>query len=253
MWRALLEDERIGALVHCEASLPADLRPFRYPRAQVTAWEDITLFELLVGMLQHALHVYPNAASFFTCSGDGVPLCAAGGFLQGWEQSVLGVPPREVQPAMPGWEQVRQAALADHGLPSMPTRCYGSQWVHLTRKHARCVALLGERHLGQLKAAYRASYAYQQDGHGTGHARMHPDEEFVAYLLCVVGGNPWPTTQRTVMSEKTAEEVKCRACRYRAGHAALLTAGQEAKLAKNGAAQGCVFLRKVAAAGAQLV
>ena len=74
-WLALLDAcPAVTLLVHAEAELPARLEPWRFPRSQVTAWEDITLFVLVCRMLKYALNAYRHATILYTCSGDGIPI-----------------------------------------------------------------------------------------------------------------------------------------------------------------------------------
>ena len=50
---------------------------------------------------------------------------------------------------------------------------------------AEIVVTLGVEHHDALSGAYRAAYAHATDGHSKSHARLHPDEEFVPYIIHV--------------------------------------------------------------------
>ena len=247
-WKQLLDDKRVALLIQCNQKLDAALRPYRYPKAAVTAWSDISLFKLLLDMLAMALTTYGDASSFWTCSGDGVPMVTAEALVDGGGESVLGIEARQVAPAMPQWEGLRARALEEANLPPMPWQCYGSQWIRLGREDAELLVRLGNQHYDALRSAFRATYAYASDGHDSNHSRMHPEEEFVPYLLHVIGRRPWPTAEgarKRVMLERTVAEVKCKACRYRAGHSALLTDQQERDMRGTAAGVGAAFMRKV--------
>jgi hypothetical protein len=70
--------------------------------------------------------------------------------------------------------------------------------------------------------AYRAAYAHASAEHSASHARLAPDEEFIPYLLHVIGRRPWPEAHFHIMAELQASEPKCHQCAYRAGHGKLL-------------------------------
>ena len=95
----------------------------------------------------------------------------------------------------------------------------------------------------RLAAAYRAAYTHKGAEHTAGHARLHPEEEFIPYLLHVVCACPWPAHHLYIMAESQASEVKCVPCKYRAGHGKLLTARDEVRLIDK--SSECLFLRKV--------
>jgi hypothetical protein len=71
--------------------------------------------------------------------------------------------------------------------------------------------------------------------HSASHARLAPDEEFIPYLLHVIGRRAWPEAHFHIMAELQASEPKCRQCEYRAGHGKLLTATEEKRLKKGSA------------------
>ena len=238
-------------LIHCGQELDAALESCRYPRFAATSWSDISLFKLLLDMLDMALTTYEHASSFWTCSGDGVPLVTADALVDCGEASVLGTEARSVKPAMPQWEEMRARALEEVQLPKMPWQCYGSQWILLQREDAQLLVRLGKQHYAALKAAFRSTYAYASDGHNSNHSCMHPEEEFVPYLLHVVGERPWPTAEvaeKRVMLERTVSERKCKVCGYRVGHSALLSKAEEAEELRACKAKGvasAAFIRKV--------
>jgi hypothetical protein len=161
--------------------------------------------------------------------------------------SLLGIPAVEEKPTMPNWEPARVKAMATQGyLQPIPARCYGSMWVGLSRADADLLMSLAPGHQARLAAAYRAAYAHAGAEHAASHARLAPDEEFIPYLLHVVGRRPWPVAHFCIMAEKQAGEPKCWQCAYRAGHGKLLSATEEAELKKGSA---CLFLRKVQGPG----
>jgi hypothetical protein len=260
-WLSLLEDKRVSILIHCDVGLDPRLRPFRFPFRQATAWEDISLFVLMRRMLSQAMDLYASAAVFYTCPGNGVPLVPAATLIDVWthyglpqETSILGVPTRNESATIMAWEPLRAKALKDNNLPAMSPQCYGSMWIALCREDARLVVRLGELHHQALSAIYRATYALASDGHSSGHARVHPDEEFVAYLLHGVAKRPWPKPGdfAQIMAEKTLlpTPLLCELCKYRVGHAAPLSPQAEARMRKGSAsAGGPLFLRKVCASG----
>jgi hypothetical protein len=213
-----------------------------------TAWEDISLFQLMISMLQLATQVYQHATSFFTCSGDGVPIATANELVREWTASALGIPSRNIAPSMPGWEVARQKALQAEGLPPIPWRCYGSQWIHLVRADAMELVRLSSLHISKLTRAYRSAYAHGP-AHGGGHALLHPDEEFAAYVLYVLGDRAWPTAAdkaRCVMWERSERERKCTACAYHVAHAARVGVGKAEERARESARYaGAAFMRKV--------
>ena len=56
----------------------------------------------------------------------------------------------------------------------------------------------------RLAAAYRAAYTHKGTEHTAGHARLHPEEEFIPYLLHVVCACPWPDHHLYIMAESQA-------------------------------------------------
>jgi hypothetical protein len=108
---------------------------------------------------------------------------------------------------------------------------------------------LAPGHEARLAAAYRAAYAHAGAEHSASHARLAPDEEFIPYLLHVIGGRAWPKAHFHIMAELQAAEPKCHQCAYRAGHGKLLTAKEEAQLKKRKRTSACLFLRKVQGPG----
>ena len=61
-WLALLRDHpRVSLVIHSNRVLPAALKAYRYPHAAVSAWEDISLLNLMLGMVGYALATYPDA------------------------------------------------------------------------------------------------------------------------------------------------------------------------------------------------
>ena len=236
-WTALLDAcPAVTLLVHTEAELPARFEPLRFPRSQVTAWEDITLFVLVCRMLKYALTAYRHATVFYTCSGDGIPIVNGDTLEQPWAHMglpegapILGIDPNDKKVAMPEWEHIRQQALTSRGLPPMPPQCYGSQWIGLARCDAEAVVDAGEKHGVALTGAYRDSYAHAAHGHGLGHARLHPEEEFIPYLLHVLEARAWPEVYGCIMAELTdAAPSRCPLCRFRVGHSAVLDPVREA-------------------------
>ena len=251
-WTALLDAcPAVTLLVHSEAELPARFEPLRFPRSQVTAWEDISLFVLVRRMLQYALIAYPHATVFYTCSGDGIPIVNGDTLEQPWAHvglpngaPILGVDPHDTKITVPEWEPIRQAALSRHGLPHMPPQCYGSQWVGLARCDAEAVVNAGQKHGAALTGAYRASYAHAADGHGMGHARLHPDEEFIPYILHVLEARAWPDVYGSIMAHCTAAAPsRCPICRFRVGHSSVLDPVREERLRRMSPTS--LFMRKV--------
>ena len=103
-WTALLDAcPAVTLLVHteAEAELPARFGPLRFPRSQVTVWEDITLFVLVCRMLKYALNAYRHATVvFYTCSGDGIPIVNGDTLEQPWAH--VGLPER----GRPSWASI---------------------------------------------------------------------------------------------------------------------------------------------------
>ena len=251
VWLALLTDARIALLVHSEVDLPLGLAPFRFPIPLVTAWEDMVLFVLMRQMLAMALRTYPKAVYFYTCPGNGVPIAPVEAILDPRLRqpqlplgaSLLGIPAVDMRPMIPAWERVRNDALLARGLPQMPPRCYGSMWMGLVRADAEVVVVFGVEHHDALSGAYRAAYAHAVDGHSKSHARLHPDEEFVPYIIHVLAGRPWPVHDLLcIMAEKQVSENKCTQCHYRAGHGAMLSERDEKRCMLDAKR---LFMRKV--------
>ena len=252
-WLGLIDAcPAVALLVHAEVELPERLAVWRFPRSQVTAWEDITLFVLIRRMLKYALNAYRHATIVYTCSGDGIPIVNGDTLERPWAHvglpegsPILGINPNDTRITVPEWEPIRQSALADHGLPPMPVACYGSQWVGLTRSDAEAVVAAGEKYGSALAGAYRTAYAHAVDGHGQGHARLHPDEEYLPYVLLVLSARPWPEVYGCVMAEATdASPSRCPLCRFRVGHGAVLTPAREERV-RTRLSPSCLFLRKV--------
>ena len=251
-WLALLDaSPSVTLLVHADVKLPARLEPLRFPLRQVTAWEDITLFVLVRRMLKYALNAYRHATIFYTCPGDGIPIVSGAILERPWAHvglpkgsPILGIDPTDTKISVPQWEPVRQLALANHGLPEMPVWCYGSQWVGLARCDAEAAVAAGEEHSLALTGAYREAYAHAHDGHGRGHARLHPDEEFLPYVLHVLAERAWPEVYGCVMAEVTdAARATCTLCRFRVGHGTVLDPASEERVRLM--SPTCLFLRKV--------
>ena len=257
-WVAFLRDHpRVSIVIHSNKDLPTELKAFRYPFAAVSAWEDISLFNLMVGMVGYAVQTYQRVAYIYTCPGDGIPI-AGGDAMEDPRRlqpslpqgaSLLGIPAEEEEPTMPNWEPARVKAMAKQGyLEPIPARCYGSMWVGLSRVDADLLMSLVPGHQVRLAAAYRAAYAHAGAEHSASHARLAPDEEFIPYLLHVIGRRAWPEAHFHIMAELQASEPKCRQCEYRAGHGKLLTATEEKRLKKGSA---CLFMRKVQGPGGE--
>jgi len=253
-WLALLRDHpRVSLVIHSNRVLPAALKAYRYPHAAVSAWEDISLLNLMLGMVGYALATYPAAGYIYTCPGNGIPIVGAEEAMEDPRRlqpnlplggSLLGIPGWEEPRTMPKWEPARVEAMATQGLPPIPARCYGSMFVGLSRKHAQRLVELAPKYLPLLTKAYRAAYAHAGTEHSADHARLHPEEEFIPYLLHVVDSRAWPTAHFHIMAEEQDSEPKCRQCEYRAGHGKLLIGrDEEARLMKN--RRECLFLRKV--------
>ena len=233
-WLALLADTRIALLVHSEVDLPIGLAPFRFPIPSVTAWEDMALFVLMRRMLAMALRTYPKAAYFYTCPGNGVPIAPIEAIIDprmrqpelSHGASLLGIPASNVRPMIPAWERVRNDALQARGLPPIPPRCYGSMWMGLVRVDAEVGVTLGVEHHDALSGAYRAAYAHAADGHSKSHARLHPDEEFVPYIIHVLAQRPWPLHNLPcIMAEKQVSESMCTQQCMRPGSASETSSG----------------------------
>jgi len=255
-WVAFLRDHpRVSIVIHSNKDLPTKLKAFRYPFAAVSAWEDISLFNLMVGMVGYAVQTYTMVKYIYTCPGDGIPI-AGGDAMEDPRRlqpslpqgaSLLGIPAEEEEPTMPNWEPARVKAMAKQGyLEPIPARCYGSMWVGLSRVDADLLMSLVPRHQARLAAAYRAAYAHAGAEHSASHARLAPDEEFIPYLLHVIGRRAWPKAHFHIMAELQARGQKCHQCEYRAGHGKLLTATEEKRL-KEGSV--CLFMRKVKVQG----
>ena len=259
-WVAFLRDHpRVSIVIHSNKDLPTELKAFRYPFAAVSAWEDISLFNLMVGMVGYAVQTYQRVAYIYTCPGDGIPI-AGGDAMEDPRRlqpslpqgaSLLGIPAVQdpavkEKPTMPKWEPARVKAMATQDLQPIPARCYGSMWVGLSRVDADLLMSLVPRHQARLAAAYRAAYAHAGAEHSASHARLAPDEEFIPYLLHVIGRRAWPKAHFHIMAELQARGQKCHQCEYRAGHGKLLTATEEKRL-KEGSV--CLFMRKVKVQG----
>jgi hypothetical protein len=253
-WTALLSGGNVALLIYSTVPLPPALEPYRYPKDRVTAWEDFTLFSVLCDLLHYAADVYKEANVFYTASGDSIPLVSAELLADPWRPlgltegtSVTGIGVTDVRPDVQAFEDARCAALSKFDLPPMPGRCYGSQWVMLTREHAALVVETGSRLQDKLKGIYNEAVALPQDGHTKRHARFHPDEEYAPYILHVLNQVPWPTAFAEIMDEKPTDEKCCNLCRYRVGHASVLNKKVEeqrkAALARRGRVR--LFMRKV--------
>ena len=133
-------------------------------------------------------------------------------------------------------------------LPPVADGCLGSQWIALTRASAEIVVKGGTAHREQLRRAFRSSYAYAiPTQHSISHARLSPDEEFIPYLLHVVGKVPFPTECRLIMQEKTAvDHRKCPECGYNIGHSKVLSVQEETRELAKVERSGALFMRKVA-------
>ena len=109
---------------------------------------------------------------------------------------------------------------------------------------AEVVVTLGVEHHNALSGAYRAAYAHATDGHSKSHARLHPDEEFVPYIIHVLVQRPWPLHNLLcIMAEKQdVSESMCTQCNYRAGHAARLSKHDEQRCMLDAKR---LFMRKV--------
>jgi hypothetical protein len=259
-WVAFLRDPRVSIVIHSNKDLPTELKAFRYPFAAVSAWEDISLFNLMVGMVGYAVKTYTMVDYIYTCPGNGIPNKGAEDMVdprrlqpslpQG--ASLLGIPAVKdpavkEKPTMPNWEPARVKAMATQGyLQPIPARCYGSMWIGLSRVDANLLLAMAPVEMPKLAKAYRAAYAHAGPEHAANHARLAPDEEFIPYLLHVVAGRPWPAAHYCIMAEIQASDSKCWQCAYRAGHGKVLTAKEEAKF-KKGSAR--LFLRKVQGPG----
>jgi hypothetical protein len=255
-WVALLQDPQVSIVIHSDKDLPTALRAYRYPFGAVTAWEDISLFNLMIDMVGYAVKTYPDVRYIYTCPGNGVPIAGGEAMVDPRRlqpnlplgESLLGIPAVEEKPTMPNWEPARVKAMATQGyLQPIPARCYGSMWVGLSRADADLLMSLAPGHQARLAAAYRAAYAHAGAEHAASHARLAPDEEFIPYLLHVIGGRRWPKAHFHIMAEVQAKERKCNQCEYMAGHGKLLTAAEEVRLRKRSAC--CLFMRKVQGPG----
>ena len=253
-WQALLLQGNAALLIYSTMELPSDLQPCRFPMDFVTAWEDITIFEVLLAMLKYALNAYKKATVFYTASGDSIPLVDTHLLADPWSElgipqgtPVTGITVKNQKPSMPLFEAARQAALSKAELPPMPSRCYGSQWVMLNREHASMVVASGTQNWEKLKGIYNETLAQPQDGHTKLHARFHPDEEYIPYILHVLHEVPWPTEDREIMAEEFTSEPLCALCKYRAGHASILDERSELQLKDKLERQQKVrlFMRKV--------
>ena len=140
-----------------------------------------------------------------------------------------------------------EARLRKFELPPMLARCYGSQWVMLSREYAIMVVDTGKREHDKLKGIYNEALALPWDGHTKRHARVHPEEEYIPYILHVLNHVPWPTSFGEIMDEKPTDEPCCALYNYRVGHASVLDKkGEEqrkAVLARLGRVR--LFMRKV--------
>ena len=250
-WLELLEHTGVSLLVHCNdwPAQAAALHPFMYPSQQATGWEDISLFDLTLDMIQHAIRTYPNVKVLYTASGDSMPVVSAE-VLLGVAQDMLGINPREPFP-IKKWQAERTRAMLDEGLPTVADGCLGSQWIALTRASAEIVVREGTTHREQLRRAFRSSYAYaiptqHPTQHSISHARLNPDEEFIPYLLHVVGKVPFPAACLLIMQEKTAvDRRRCKECGYNIGHSKVLSVQEEAGELAKANRSGALFMRKV--------
>jgi len=257
-WVALLQDPSVSIVIHSDKDLPTALRAYRYPFGAVTAWEDISLFNLMIDMVGYAVKTYPDVRYIYTCPGNGVPIAGGEAMVDPRRLqpnlplggSLLGIPARaEERCTIRNWEPARVKAMATQGyLEPIPARCYGSMWVGLSRVDADLLMSLVPGHQVRLAAAYRAAYAHAGAEHSASHARLAPDEEFIPYLLHVIGRRAWPEAHFHIMAELQASEPKCRQCEYRAGHGKLLSATEEKRLKKGSA---CLFMRKVQGPGGE--
>jgi hypothetical protein len=209
---------------------------------------------LVCHMLRYALNAYESATVFYTASGDSIPLVGAELLADPWRQlgipqgtPVTGISAKERAPDMPIFEASRRAALCRAELPPMPARCYGSQWVMLSREHAGMVVMSGTLNCEKLKGIYKETLARPTDGHTNLHARFHPEEEYIPYILHVLNQVPWPTEFREIMAEEFTDKSFCTLCKYRAGHARILDERGEQRLKRKLEREQRVrlFMRKV--------
>jgi hypothetical protein len=209
---------------------------------------------LVCHMLRYALNAYESATVFYTASGDSIPLVGAELLADPWRQlgipqgtPVTGISAKERVPDMPIFEASRRAALCRAELPPMSARCYGSQWVMLSREHAGMVVMSGTLNCEKLKGIYKETLARPTDGHTNLHARFHPEEEYIPYILHVLNQVPWPTEFREIMAEEFTDKSFCTLCKYRAGHARILDERGEQRLKRKLEREQRVrlFMRKV--------
>jgi hypothetical protein len=250
-WLELLDHPHVSLLIHCNdwPGQALALHPYMYPSQQATGWEDISLFDLALDMIQHAIRTYPNVKVLYTASGDSMPVVSAE-VLLGVAQDMLGINPREPFP-IKKWQAERTRAMTAEGLPPVADGCLGSQWIALTRASAEIVVREGTAHREQLRRAFRSSYAYANPTkhptqHSISHARLNPDEEFIPYLLHVVGKVPFPAECLLIMQEKTAvDRRRCKECGYNIGHSKVLSVQEEARELAKVERSGALFMRKV--------
>jgi hypothetical protein len=75
---------------------------------------------------------------------------------------------------------------------------------------------------------------------------LNPDEEFIPYLLHVVGKVPFPAACLLIMQEKTAvDRRRCKECGYNIGHSKVLSVQEEAGELAKANRSGALFMRKV--------
>ena len=258
-----------------EASLTPFLKgrvlpPDRLPPGHTTSWAHPGVFEVMIVGMEFALQAYRQVHTLYVAPGNGIPVQPAAEFLDPSRSFTCLGTPLGSHMALSQWrggDRVRTEALKQSGLPALPAWCLGEGFIRITRldaqtvvQRARCKNADGwdvvrKLHDVCMKTRQLVSplpdAPFQLRGpHDREHELTSPDEEFIPYLLHVLGSvKRRRTGQRSIMyciaDEAIASTPLCRACKYTAGRAAVLTEEQVADSLAAARKAGCMFMRKV--------
>ena len=251
------------------------LPPDRLPPGHTTGWAHPGVFEVMIVGMEFALEAYRHVHTLYVAPGNGMPIQPAAVFLDPSHSSTcLGIPlgSHMALPQWKGGDRIRNRALWEKGLPPLPAWCLGETFIRIIRpdaqtvvERARCIDPKDPHGVDVVRKLYDVSMKTRQlvspppnapfqliGPHDREHELTSPEEEFIPYLLHVLGKvKRRRTGQRSIMYDIVDEDVAstplCRACKYTAGRAAVLTEGQVADSLTAARVTGCMFMRKVSA------
>ena len=233
------------------------LPPDRLPPCHTTSWAGPGIFEVMIVGMEFALEAYRQVHTLYVAPGNGIPVQPAAEFLDPSRSSTcLGIPlgSHMALSQWKGGDRIRNKALKESGLPALPAWCLGEGFIRLSRPDAEIVVerarwcadpedpggwdVVRKLHDVCMKTRQLVSplpnAPFQLRGpHDREHELTSPDEEFIPYLLHVLGkAKRRRTGQDTIMycivDADVASTPLCRACKYTAGRAAVLTEEQVA-------------------------